>query len=211
MKKTEVFNRIVTEKVIAIIRLKDGRLTGGVVDNLVEGGINVLEITSNTPDFTKEISQARERHTNVLIGAGTITNKRLAKQAIEAGAQFLVTPNTNEGIIEVASTADVPVIMGAFTPTEIADALSYGADAIKLFPSNQLGIPYYKSIKGPFSDSLFFAVGGIGIHNIEEWMTAGVNGVGVGSALIDTDIQTDEDLKNISVRAEKLLEFIRGL
>ena len=134
MKKEKILNRLLEEKVISIVRLKNGEMTTRVIDNLVQAGIKALEITSNTPNFTTEIASAREKHPDVLVGAGTITTGELAQLAIDSGAQFLVTPNTNREIVETATKEQVPVIMGALTPTEIANALSYGADTIKLSP-----------------------------------------------------------------------------
>ncbi|WP_136468313.1 bifunctional 4-hydroxy-2-oxoglutarate aldolase/2-dehydro-3-deoxy-phosphogluconate aldolase [Flagellimonas onchidii] len=209
MKKEEILHRLLEEKIISIVRLKNGEMVSKVIENLVQGGIRVLEITSNTPNFDAQITVSRKKYPDIVIGAGTIYTVEFAQRAISAGAQFLVTPNTNKAVVEEAIKEGIPVIMGAFTPTEVANAVSYGADIIKLFPAGQLGISYYKSLKGPFSNTSFFAVGGIGEANIKKWLEAGIDGIGIGSTLVKQEMNTPEDLENIILKANRFKEFIK--
>ena len=178
------------------------------IDVIVSGGIAILEITTNTPGFAEEIKRARHRHPGALIGAGTVINVDLAKQAIAHGAQFLVTPNTNREVAEICKTNGVPLVMGAMTPTEVADALAFGADIVKLFPAGELGITYFKSLKGPFDTVPFFAVGGIDEDNISDWFKAGVDGVGLGSCLVNGNAETDSDFNGIAIMAKKLINSL---
>ncbi len=210
MRKEEILDGLLEEKIVSIIRLKHGEMVSKAIDSLVQGGIKVLEITSNTPNFDIQITSARKRYPDILVGAGTITTQQLAQIAIGAGAQFLVTPNTNRAVVGEAMKGDIPVIMGAFTPTEIANAVSYGADIVKLFPAGQLGISYYKSLRGPFAETMFFAVGGIGIDNMKDWLDAGVDGLGIGSTLVKQEANTQEDLDSIASKARQFKEFIRN-
>lgn len=182
-KRAAVTAQLKQAKIISIIRLDSQCTVKAALACLVEGGITALEITANTPGFQTEISAARKTYPKLLIGAGTITNPHLAKLAIAAGAQFLVTPNTEKSVIDYAHQFDVPVVMGALTPTEIAKAVEFSADIVKLFPAGNLGVSYLNSIKGPFKKVSFFAVGGINLDNIQDWMNAGVMGVGVGNDL----------------------------
>ncbi len=206
--KQDIIDRILAAKLISIIRLKEQAAVGRTVDALVAGGIQVLEITTNTPSFAQEIEKARNRHSNVLIGAGTVVTSDLAKQAIAGGAQFLVTPNTNKEVVEIGKTKDIPVLMGAMSPTEIANALGYGADIIKLFPAGDLGISYFKSLKGPFDSAPFFAVGGVSESNISDWFEAGIDGVGLGSSLVKSSVKTNADFKRITDLAGKFIKLI---
>ena len=194
---------------IAIVRVKVGEMVSQVIDHLVLGGIGILEVTSNTPNFEMQIGKARKKHPQILVGAGTIITVELAQKAIKSGAQFLVTPNTNKDIAREAVKADIPLIMGAFTPTEVANAVSYGADIVKLFPAGQLGVSYFKSLRGPFSNTSFFAVGGIGIDNLKDWLDGGIDGLGIGSTLVKAQIHTQEDLDHITSRARQFKELIR--
>ncbi len=191
-RRTEFVQRIKQHKLVAIIRLSEQGEVQTTIDCLVEGGVKVLEITSNTPGFAEEISSAREQYPAILIGAGTILNTLLAEQAIEAGAQFLVTPNVSKNIVDCAHNADIPVLMGALTPTEIVAAINANADIIKLFPGGELGLEYYRGIKGPFDQVDFFAVGGLGIDNFQAWFEEGIAGVGIGNALTKA-IHTEQE------------------
>ncbi|MDO6635571.1 bifunctional 4-hydroxy-2-oxoglutarate aldolase/2-dehydro-3-deoxy-phosphogluconate aldolase [Pseudoalteromonas carrageenovora] len=148
---------------------------------LINAGINALEITSNTPGFEQEITKARTAHKNALIGAGTILNTTLAQQAIDAGAQFIVTPNTNKAVVKLAHQHGLPVLMGALTPTDVANAIEYNADIVKVFPAGSMGVGYFKALTGPFSDAQLMPVGGITLDNISQWFEAGACGAAVSS------------------------------
>lgn len=184
MTKKEILNIILSERVLAIIRMESSMNVETAIGAVVEGGINALEITSNTPGFLQHIEKARKTHPRTLTGAGTILNAKLARAAISAGAQFLVTPGTSVEIIQEASDAGIPVIMGAYTPTEILQASQAGADIIKLFPAGIAGIPYMKAVMAPLDGLKIFAVGGINADNAENWLKAGAAGIGVGSQLL---------------------------
>lgn len=200
--RKQVTQRILQHRLVAIVRLKAQNQVAVTLSSLVAGGIEVLEITSNTPNYCEEIKKARLLYPNILIGAGTIIDLKRAKEAIDAGAQFLVTPNTNSAVVEYAHQYDTPVLMGAFTPTEIADALALEADIIKLFPAGEIGIEYLKGVQGPFDTTPFLAVGGIHFDNVEQWLQAGAAGVGVGNQLTRA-IHSEQD-------KQEHIEFIKG-
>ncbi len=177
--QTAICSKILEQKIVAIIRLKQQADVAPLLDSLVEAGIKVLEITSNTPGFEQEIKSARARHQHILMGAGTITNIELAKKAINAGAQFIVTPNTNKHIVLLAHQHNLPVLMGALTPTDIANAIEYNADIIKVFPAGSMGVGYFKALTGPFSEAQLMPVGGVNLDNISQWFEAGACGAAV--------------------------------
>jgi 2-dehydro-3-deoxyphosphogluconate aldolase/(4S)-4-hydroxy-2-oxoglutarate aldolase len=179
--QTAICSNILEQKIVAIIRLKRQADVAPLLDSLVEAGITVLEITSNTPGFEQEIKSARARHQHILVGAGTITNIELAKKAINAGAQFIVTPNTNKRIVLLAHQHNLPVLMGALTPTDIANAIEYNADIIKVFPAGSMGIGYFKALKGPFDSANLMPVGGINLDNVDQWFNAGACAVAISS------------------------------
>lgn len=208
MEKNEILKIILDEKLVVVVRLKQQADVPQVLKALVEGGVKVLEITSNTPGFLEEIAKARKLYQNVLIGAGTVTNSTLAKDSIDAGAQFLVSPNTNPEIVATAHAHRIPVLMGALTPTEIGVAENAGADIVKLFPSGNLGIAYFKAVSSPFSSVKFFAVGGINLDNAIEWLNAGVSGVGLGGSLVRPIHSEKEYEENVEI-AKQLVELIK--
>ncbi|KAB7530114.1 bifunctional 4-hydroxy-2-oxoglutarate aldolase/2-dehydro-3-deoxy-phosphogluconate aldolase [Flagellimonas olearia] len=208
MNKQEITSLLEKEKLVAIIRQKNQQEVQPIVRALVEGGVKALEITSNTPGFLEEIRNARTLYPNVLVGAGTVTNKTLAQQAIEAGAQFLVTPNVEVSMIPLAHSHGVPVIMGALTPSEVCMAHEHGADIIKLFPAGIFGLDYFKAIKGPLNTLKFFVVGGISTDNIKEWMMAGADGFGIGSEL--TKMGDPGNPNEITQKAKSFIEQIEA-
>src|SRR6185312_5757068 len=102
--------------------------------------------------------------------------------ALRAGAQFLVTPNTDIEVLKIAQDAGAVTLMGAMTPTEVAVAVNNGADFIKVFPAGPLGLDYFKALQGPFKGARFLAVGSVNTANVADWLKAGAIGVGVGGS-----------------------------
>ncbi|MEC3879178.1 bifunctional 4-hydroxy-2-oxoglutarate aldolase/2-dehydro-3-deoxy-phosphogluconate aldolase [Parapedobacter sp. 10938] len=190
MTKKEIIAKIEAERLIAIVRLAEEAEVLPTVARLVASGVRVLEITSNTPGYGEAIQQARERFPEVLIGAGTILNDTLASEALSYGAQFLVTPNTNVAVIATAHRAGTPVVMGALTPTEVAEGINHGADFIKLFPASAMGPAYLKALLGPYNGIRMIAVGGVDFSNADDWFRAGAVGVGMGGSLLSDDPST---------------------
>ena len=205
--RQHICNLIRQSKLVAIIRQAKQNHVASVVQCLVKGGVNILEITSNTPGFTAEITKARSLYPQTLIGAGTIINETLAMEAIAAGAQFLVTPNTHEKVVKIAHASGIPVLMGALTPTEIANAKHFGADFIKVFPAGIMGTKYIKDLAGPFDSTEFIAVGGVNSENIKHWLAAGAIGVGVGNDLTQR-VKTEKEKSELIEHAKN---YVRKL
>lgn len=209
MSKTSVIDIVLNERVVAVIRLNSSEFLSPVVDSLVQGGMTVLEVTSNTPGYQEEIIRIRQLYPDNLIGAGTVTKESIANEAIKSGAQFLVSPNCNIDLIKIAHASDIPIFMGAFTPTEVGLALDNDADFIKLFPADFAGPSYLKSLKGPFDNARFMVTGGIGIDNFQEWFDAGADAVGVGGSLFHSNPDSD-DVSKIQSLTEQLVSKIRA-
>ncbi|KMT66827.1 bifunctional 4-hydroxy-2-oxoglutarate aldolase/2-dehydro-3-deoxy-phosphogluconate aldolase [Catenovulum maritimum] len=206
-KRLAVSEKIKASKLVAIIRLKNEYQVAKVVECLVTAGVSTLEVTANTPGYCQAIREARATYPNALVGAGTITNIQRAESAIEAGAQFIVTPNTNKDVVELAHAHGLPVLMGALTPTEVAEAIEFKADFIKIFPAGSLGVKYFKDLQGPFSGVPFMPVGGVNLDNITDWFNAGAVGVGVGNDLtraVTTENEKLELIKHIKSYLSKL-------
>ncbi|WP_222861321.1 bifunctional 4-hydroxy-2-oxoglutarate aldolase/2-dehydro-3-deoxy-phosphogluconate aldolase [Seonamhaeicola marinus] len=208
MSRKEISEVIAKEKLVVVIRLQDQKDVAGVINSLIEGGIKVLEVTSNTPGFVEEIAKARALYPDVLIGAGTVINTKIAQKAVDAGAQFLVTPNTNPKVIEVAHSNNIPVLMGALTPTEVCDAAEANADFVKLFPADIMGIPYFKSIKAPLSHTKLLAVGGIDLETVKDWFLGGAAGIGIAGALT-SKVSSQEDLLAVKERAAQFVAEVK--
>ncbi|MEO9660122.1 bifunctional 4-hydroxy-2-oxoglutarate aldolase/2-dehydro-3-deoxy-phosphogluconate aldolase [Maribacter dokdonensis] len=185
MNRKEIVARIKNEKIVAILRTKSQNDVPQLVKIVLETGVDVLEITSNTPGYLEEITNARALYPNTIIGVGTAVNVKIAEQAIAAGAQFLVTPNTNVDVVALSHKYDVPVLMGAMTPSEVCVASENGADVVKLFPAGAMGLQYFKALKAPLDHIEYFAVGGINPNNVGDWFKAGASGIGYGCVVND--------------------------
>ena len=158
-----------------------------VVDALAEGGVRALEVTMTVPraiELIKEIAPTLPA--DFLFGAGTLLDPDTVHRAIDAGAQFIVSPVFRPEVIKAAHADGVPVMPGCFTPTEILSAWEMGADVIKVFPATSVGPGYLKDIRGPLPQIKLMPTGGVSIDNVGDWLRAGAVAVGVGSAIVDT-------------------------
>lgn len=172
-------------------------------------GLQALEITMNTDGAVDILSGCRpEVPEGKWLGMGTIRNLEEARQAVGAGAMFLVTPNTDPAVIDYAGQQEVPVIAGAFTPTEVYNAWSAGAVMVKVFPCGPVGPSYIKELKGPFDHIPLLAVGGVNRENLDEYFKAGVSGVGVSSALFGAKALAEKDISQVGVNVR---DFVMAL
>jgi 2-dehydro-3-deoxyphosphogluconate aldolase/(4S)-4-hydroxy-2-oxoglutarate aldolase len=166
-----------------------------------------MEVTLNTPNAHQIIADWRERYEGqAYIGAGTVLNVSMAKEAVAAGAQFLVSPNVDLSVIEYAVEHGVEIWPGAMTPTEIVAAYEAGARAVKLFPMASLGIPYLREIKAPLDHIPLLATGGATLENSAAYYEAGAAAVGLGSALLPKEALTSGDTAQIADRAKAFVE-----
>ncbi len=172
-------------------------------DALLAGTVNIMEVTLNSPFALQALPQLREHFGNrMLIGAGTVRDASLARQAIEAGAQFMVAPNFDVETVSVAQSRNVLHLPGIFTASEAQTAFVAGCRMLKLFPMvGESGPAYLKALRGPFNDIDFVTTGGISLENIAEYARAGAVAVGMGSKLVLDRQQPSADL---TVRAVAL-------
>lgn len=210
MTKTTTLETIFAHKVMAIVRLGETEKVQKVADALIEGGIVVLEVTLNTPDALTHIQEIRKRYgTQAVIGAGTVTDVQGCQDALAAGAEFIVTPICNHEIIRLAHQKEVPVFMGAMTPTEIHAAYKAGADVIKVFPAGILGMEYFKAVAGPLPQIPLMPTGGVSRGNAKEWLEKGAVALGVGSALTDKQVIANDDYQQLTDKARSFLDAVQ--
>jgi 2-dehydro-3-deoxyphosphogluconate aldolase/(4S)-4-hydroxy-2-oxoglutarate aldolase len=172
------------DRALAIVRAPRIDDPVGLCEALVAGGIRTVEFTFTTPGVEEVIAEAADGDHGAFVGAGTVTDARSAEAAIAAGAQFLVTPGISEPAAQVAREAGVPILLGAFSPTDVMRAIALGAAAIKLFPASVLGAGYAKDLRGPFPDVAFVPSGGLHAGNAREWLDAGALAVTAGSSVV---------------------------
>lgn len=184
--------QVLETKIIAIVREIESNHLLKLVHALYEGGIDRVEVTFNQamPDSWKTTAEAIKELSArmkglVIVGAGTVINKQQLEMAAEAGARYIIMPNTNQELIANVKAMKLLAFPGAFTPSEIVTAYEAGADAVKIFPAGGLGANYIKAVKAPLSHIRLIAVGGVNETNAAEFIAAGCVGVGVGGNLVN--------------------------
>jgi len=207
--RARVVDAIQRAGVIAVIRLADGGQLRAVADALLAGGVRALEVTTTVPDAVARIEElAASLPPDALLGAGTVLDAATAQQVIRAGARFVVSPVFREALIETCHDADVPVMPGCFTPTEILNAWDAGADAIKVFPATALGPTFFKDVRGPLPQLRLVPTGGVTKENAGEWIRAGAMAIGVGTALVDRTAVAERRFGAITAAARHFVEAV---
>lgn len=192
--------------VITIVRLPDATSAEPVASAVHRGGIRLIELTLTTAGALAAIPAMRDAGLEGLsVGMGSVRTLEEARESIAAGAEYLVTPTTNPDVLRAAQEAGVPVMCGAFTPTELDTAHRAGADYIKLFPASAVGPRYVREVLAPMPDLRIVPTGGVNVETIPQFKAAGVVGVGVGSALVDPQTVAAGDWDELERRAKALV------
>ncbi len=171
-------------RLFGVVRERAGRPAAEACRLLIEGGIRVLEVTLDSTDAIGSIRAIRRSFSDAVCGAGTVLDDRAARTALDAGAQFLVTPALRRAVAKVAAEAGVPLVQGAMTPTEILEAHEAGCAACKVFPAVSLGPQYFRQVLAPLPNVPLVAVGGITAANAAEFLAAGATAVAAGASLL---------------------------
>nr|WP_192757098.1 bifunctional 4-hydroxy-2-oxoglutarate aldolase/2-dehydro-3-deoxy-phosphogluconate aldolase [Actinopolymorpha pittospori] len=195
---------------VAILRSSSAVRYAEVSDVLVDAGIRAVEFTFTAPDVAEAIrSYAARKPDGVALGAGTVVTAEQARQAVDAGATYLISPAVCLDVIEEGNRLGVPVLPGALTPTEILTAWRAGAAMVKVFPASALGGPsYLKAVRGPLPDIPLVPTGGVDVANAGDYLAAGAVGVGVGSPLVGDACEPNGDLDALALRARTLVASV---
>jgi 2-dehydro-3-deoxyphosphogluconate aldolase/(4S)-4-hydroxy-2-oxoglutarate aldolase len=209
--KSDLIARLMDAGVIAVVRALRREQVLPLSRALIAGGINAIEITTTTPDAFAAIREARsEFGEQALIGVGTILKAYDCQQAIDADAQFIVTPICRPDFVALAHHANKPIMLGAYTPTEAQLAHEAGADFVKIFPADTLGPNYIKSIRAPLPHLKIVPTGGVDLQTIGEFFKAGCAAVGAGSSLIAKEMLQSDDWPALTKRAEEFARAARA-
>ncbi len=202
-----ILSKIIEHKIIAIIRGSKAEDVLSIARALNKGGIRLIEITMNSPKALSVIEEVSdELGDQVIVGAGTVLDAQTARNALLAGAKFILSPNVDTETIKMTKRYGAISIPGAFTPTEILKAFNDGGDIIKVFPASCVGPTYIKDIKGPLSQIPLLATGGINLDNISSYINNGSAGVGLGSTLVNSKIAVNEI--SLNELTEKAIQFV---
>jgi len=204
-------SQILQHKIVAILRGANPNDVLKIAEALHKGGIKLLEITFNSPNALELLKKLSSQMKNeMLIGMGTVLNAATAKQAIAAGAKFILSPALNPETIKATKEAGAVSIPGAFTATEILMAYENGADIVKVFPASA-GADYIKDIRGPLPHIPLMPTGGVTINNVSNFFKAGAVAVGIGSDLVNTKQEVNHEyLRLLSGKAKAFVEIAKN-
>lgn len=208
--RSEISERIVELGIVAVIRTPTYELVAPVCDALVHGGVIALEVTMTVPDALRALREVNEHFGGrILLGAGTILNAQQCRAAIEAGAQYVISPIAKLEIIEAAHALHKPVMLGAYTPTEAQLAHEAGADFIKIFPADKLGPSYIKNLRAPLPHLRIVPTGGVDLQTAPEFLKAGCAALGVGSSLLKPEILKARNWPELTRLAAEFVAVVR--
>jgi 2-dehydro-3-deoxyphosphogluconate aldolase / (4S)-4-hydroxy-2-oxoglutarate aldolase len=207
----EALARLANAKVVPVLRAGSAEQAVGAVDCLRSAGVAAVEVTFTTPDASRALREARARHgEDLLVGAGTIRTTGELESALEAGADFLVTPHVDEELLRAMLARGRLSLPGTFTPSEVALALEAGAQAVKIFPASTGGVAHLRALLGPFPELRAIPTGGIAAGDVANWLAAGAVAVGAGSDLCPPELMQPGREDELVARAREWLRTALG-
>ena len=197
-----------TMPIVGIIRGQSMQRVRWIAEICQQEGFNTLEVTLNTENAGQIIAAIRTEFPDMNVGAGTVCNMDDLNLALEAGAQFIVTPIIDEKVISTTVERGIPIFPGAYTPSEIYRAWQLGASAVKVFPASQLGTQYIKEVLAPLDQVKLLPTGGVSIQNIRSFFQVGAFGVGMGSALFNKEMVNTGDTEAFQEHLQKFKQEV---
>ena len=203
--REDVVRWIERDRAVAVVRTDEPDKLVEIAQALQVGGVVCFEITMTVPNAIEGIRAVTESmRGSVLVGAGSVTDVKTARAAIEAGARYVVSPVFKPEVIEACHALDAAAMPGCFTPTEILHAHESGADVVKVFPAGSLGPGFIRGVLAPLPHLKLMPTGGVSLDNATEWLRAGAVAVGAGSALVETEAIASGDWARLTQNARRL-------
>jgi len=204
-------DRIADCGIVAVIRGVDADDAVDVAEALLAGGVTAVEVTADTPGVTDAIADVADAvGDEAAVGAGTVLDAGTAAAAIRAGAEFVVAPTLDRGVVEACNRHGAAVAPGAMTPTEAVEAREAGADLVKVYPASTVGPGHVAAMRGPLPHVPLLPTGGVDLDNVADFIDAGAAAVGVGSALVDADAVAAGEYGRLTERAAAFRTAIDG-
>lgn len=205
----ENIENLLQNKAFAVIRLKEAEKALQTVEALIAGGVKNIEITLTSEDPYNVIREVSNKFSCIAeIGVGSVLNSQMLKKSVNAGATYVVTPIFKPELIDLSHSLNCPIFVGAYSPTEIYSATEAGADIVKVFPANIVGMDYFKAIKAPMPDLNIMPTGGVNLSNADQWFKVGACAVGVGGALVDNEAIKSNNFEQLKNNAVELMNTI---
>lgn len=203
----DLLAELAAHRALCIVRAPEIPDPEGLAAALVEAGLPIVEFALTTPGAPGLIERASAVD-GLLLGAGTVLTAADARDAISAGARFLITPGLRPEVAGEARRHGVPVVLGALTPTEVATALDLGATAVKVFPAARLGPAYLHDLHGPYPNAPLVTAGGMTAANVAEYLAAGALAVTAGSGVVGPGLAAESRLAEIGARAREFVSAV---
>lgn len=200
------------EKIISIIRNVSPEYILDISAVIKQAGIKAIEVSLSEPErgfACIELLKRQYRDDELAVGAGTVSKKSELDKLADLGVTFILTPGYDEQIVNYALSKNIGILPGVLTPTDVQNAVNHGLTLLKLFPADAFGMTYIKSLKGPFPQTDYIAVGGVNRNNAPEFLKAGFKGIAIGSNLIPQNA-SNKDLAVIEQSAKAYVSAIRG-
>jgi 2-dehydro-3-deoxyphosphogluconate aldolase/(4S)-4-hydroxy-2-oxoglutarate aldolase len=202
--------RVLKHVIVAVIRSDSPEKLVDVAQALLAGGVEVMEVTFTVPGAVRVLEKVADRlGDRVFLGAGTVLDPETARQAILAGAEFIVAPNVNRKVIRLCRRYGKLVMPGALTPTEVVAAWETGADIVKVFPSELTGPAYLKALRAPLPQVRLMPTGGVNLQTAEAYLQAGACALGIGGSLVEPKAVASGDLARIQRLATQYVEIVK--
>ncbi|MFC4438998.1 MULTISPECIES: bifunctional 4-hydroxy-2-oxoglutarate aldolase/2-dehydro-3-deoxy-phosphogluconate aldolase [Natrialbaceae] len=206
----QVERRIVDSGIVAVLRGIDAERIVPVARAIHEGGVGAIEITANDPRVREKVAAVDDAlsDTDAVVGAGTVLDEPTAQSVIDAGAEFVLSPDVNPDVVTTCNRHGVLSAPGVMTPTEAVTAIDAGADVLKMFPATTVGPGHIGALQGPLGEIPILPTGGVSLENVGEFFEAGAAAVGVGSALVDYEAVAEDDMAQVRETAAAFVEAV---
>jgi len=210
MNKQEVLQKILSIGIVPVVRIADGSQVLDAAEALIAGGISIMEVTMSSTRPFEIIQNLKARYGDkLLVGLGSVLNDQVAKQGIDAGAEFIVSPIFDDSVLKVAQKHEKASILGSLTPTEIQRSFAAGVDVVKVFPATKFGPGYFKDILAPMPHLKLTPTGGVDLTNVAAFIKNGAVCVGVGTALLQTELIANSKWEALSDLARKYCQEVQ--
>jgi len=212
MNRTDITQRIEATGIIPIVRAPSADVAARAARAVLAAGIDVIEITMTVPNALDLLRQLRtEIGNDVILGAGTVLDAQTARDCINAGAQFIVSPGFDASTIGAAHSMDRPCMPGVLTPTEVITAWQAGADMVKIFPCSAVGgASYVRALKAPLPHIKMLPTGGVDIDTAADFIRAGASALGVGASVVDLKLLERSGPGAITEKCRQLMTVVRA-
>jgi 2-dehydro-3-deoxyphosphogluconate aldolase/(4S)-4-hydroxy-2-oxoglutarate aldolase len=215
--REQVIQKILDEKVIAIVRGFYGEECLNLAKALNKGGVKLLEVTFDQKSEQERLKTVEtvkllneQLGGEMMFGTGTVTTVEMVEMSKQCGAKFIISPDTNADVIKASVEMGMVSIPGALTPSEISFAHRCGADFVKVFPASDMGAKYIKNITAPLSHIRMLAVGGVGTENVKDYLAAGAVGAGVASCLFKKEWVKGGEWDRITEAGSEFVSLVKG-